>query len=135
MAPFASMLPMLVDGPPDASLAGPLTEARQQLANAHRGSGDTPPALDVMVGDFAWYHTALAVVAAVVMVVLVGLTVLMWRRFTKAAPADRRTRLAFGWFGGLSALSSLMMVVLIVANLGTARDPAPALLDFFNGGF
>jgi hypothetical protein len=40
-----------------------------------------------------------------------------------------------GWFGAFSAVSALIMVVLLVANAGTATDPAPALLALFNGGF
>ena len=128
MAPFASLLPLSMDGLSDAILA----QARQQLADTHRTGGFTPPALDAMVGDFAWYHAALVVEAAVVVVALVGLSVVMWRRFARA---DRRARLVWGWFGVFSALSSLMTAVVLVANAGTAMDPAPALLALFNGGF
>jgi hypothetical protein len=135
MAPFASLLPLLMDDPSDASLAGLLAQARQQLADSHRTSGYTPPALDAMVSDFAWYHAALAVVAVVVMVVLLGLSVMMWRSFARVGSADRRARLVWGWFGVFSALSSLIVAVVLVANTGTATDPAPALLAFFNGGF
>ena len=132
MAPFASLLPLLMEDPTDAGLAGPLAEARQQLTDTHRSGGFTPPALDAMVSDFAWYHAALALQAAVVLVGLVGLSVMMWRRFARAG---RPARLVWGWFGAFSALSSLMMAVILVANAGTAMDPAPALLALFNGGF
>ena len=135
LAPFASLLPLLVDDASDASLAGPLAQARQQLAATHRTGGFTPPALDAMVGDFAWYHAVMAVQVAVVVVVFVGLSVVMWRRFARAGSAERRARLVWGWFGVFSTLSSLMMAVVLVANTGTAMDPAPALLDLFNGGF
>ena len=128
MAPFASLLPLSMDGLSDVILA----QARQQLADTHATGGFTPPALDAMVGDFAWYHAALAVEAAVVVVALVGLSVVMWRRFSRA---DGRARLVWGWFGVFSALSSLMTAVVLVANAGTALDPAPALLALFNGGF
>ena len=135
MAPFASLLPLLMEGTPDASLAATLAQARQQLAGSHRTSGYTPPALDAVVSDFGWYHAALAVVAAVVVVALLGLSVMFWRRFARAGSADRRTRRVLGWFGVFSALSSLIVVVVLVANTGTAMDPAPALLGLFNGGF
>jgi hypothetical protein len=135
MAPFASLLPLLMDGTPDASLAGTLAQARQQLAGSHRTIGYTPPALDAMVSDFARYHAALAVVAAVVVVALLGLSVMFWRSFARVGSADRRTRRVLGWFGVFSALSSLIVAVVLVANTGTATDPAPALLAFFNGGF
>ena len=135
LAPFSSLLPFLMDGTPDASLAGTLAQARQQLAGSHRTSGYTPPALDAMVSDFARYHVALAVVAAVFVVALLSLSVTFWRSFARVGSADRRTRLVLGWLGVFSALSSLIVAVVLVANTGTAMDPAPALLGLFNGGF
>jgi hypothetical protein len=134
MAPFASLLPFLMGGPPDASLAGPLAQARRQLAGSHRTDGYTPPALDAMVGDFVRYHAALAVVAAVVVVGLLGLGVVFWRGFARVGPADRRTRRVLGGLGVFSAVSSLIMAVVLVANVRTATDPAPALLGLLNGG-
>jgi hypothetical protein len=134
LAPFASLLPMLTDGAPDARLAGPLEQARQQLAGSHRTSGYTPLALDAMVSDFARYHAVMAVVAAVVVVALLGLSVMCWRRFTRAGSSDRRSRRVWGWFGVCSVLSALIVTVVLVANAGTATDPAPALLGLFNGG-
>jgi hypothetical protein len=135
VAPFASLLPLLEGGTPDPDLAGMMAQARRQLAGSHRTSGYTPPALDMIVSDFARYHAALAVVAAVVMVALLGLSVVFWRSFARAGSADRRTRRVLGWFGVFSALSSLTVAVVMVANTGTATDPAPALLAFLNGGF
>lgn len=135
MAPFASLFPMLMDGPPDAGLAGTLAQARQQLAGSHRTSGYTPPALDAMVSEFAWYHVAFAIVAVVVVVALLSLSVVFWRSFARMGPADRRARRVLGSFGVLAASSSLIVLVVFVANTGTAMDPAPALLGLFNGGF
>jgi hypothetical protein len=135
LAPFASLLPILTDDAPDESLAATLAQARQQLAGSHRIGGYTPPALDAMVGDFGWYHVVLAVIAAVVVVALLGLSVAVWRGFVRVGSTDRRTRRVLGWFGVLSAVSSLMMAVVLVANAGAATDPAPALLALFNGSF
>jgi hypothetical protein len=135
LAPFSSLLPMLMEGTPDASLAGTLAQARQQLAGSHRTSGYTPPALDAMVSDFGWYHVVLAVMAVVVVVALLGLSVMFWRRFVRVGSTDRRARRVWGWFGAGSVLSSLIVAVLLVANTGVAMDPAPALLGLFNGGF
>ena len=126
---------LLPDGTPDPDVAAALAQARQQLAGAHRTGGYTPPALDAMVSDFAWYHVALAVVAAVVVVALLGLSVMCWRRFARVGATDRRTRRVWGWFGAFATVSTLIMAVLLVANAGTATDPAPALLALFNGGF
>jgi hypothetical protein len=122
-----------MDGTPEAGLADTLAQARQQLAGSHRTSGYTPPALDAMVSDFARYHAVLAVVAAVVVVALLGLSVMLWRSFARVGSADRRTRRVLGWFGVCAALSALIVAVVLVANAGTATDPAPALLASLNG--
>lgn len=135
VAPFASLLPLLMGGAPDAGLAGPLAQARRQLAGSHRTSGYTPPALDAMVSDFARYHAAEPLIAAVVVVALLSLSVMFWCSFARAGSTDPRTRRVLGWFGIFSALSSLIVAVVVVANTGTAMDPAPALLGLFNGGF
>ena len=135
VAPFASLLPMLMDDTSDPGLAGTLAQARQQLAGSHRTNGYTPPALDAMVSDFARYHVEMAVAAAVVAVVLLGLSVMFWRSFARVGSADRRTRRVLGASGVFSALSSLIMVVIFVANTSVVADPAPALLALFNGGY
>ncbi len=135
LAPFSSLMPMLTEGTPDANLADTLTQAKQQLAGSHRTSGYTPPALDAMVSDFARYHAALAVICAIVVVALLGLSVMCWRNFARMRSADRRARRVWGWFGAFSALSSLIVAVVLIANTGTTTDPAPALLAFLNGGF
>jgi hypothetical protein len=68
-------------------------------------------------------------------VALLGLGVVSWRRFARAEPADRRTRRVWGWVGASSVLFSLMVAVLLIANTGVARDPAPAMLNLLNGSF
>jgi heme/copper-type cytochrome/quinol oxidase subunit 2 len=132
MAPFGSLFPLLMDGSPDDGVASTLAQARHQLAGSHRTSGYTPPALDAMVSEFAWYHVAIAIVAVVVLVALLSLTVVFWRGFAKTRSAARRP---LAWFGACSALLSLIVLGLIVINVSTAMDPAPALLGLFNGEF
>ncbi|MFF1561021.1 hypothetical protein [Streptomyces sp. NPDC058279] len=135
VAPFSSLLPMLGGGATDAGLADTLDQVREQLA-ASRSAGDrTPPALGVMIDDFARYHVAMAVIAAIVVTVLVGMSVASWKRRARTEPSDRRTRRVWGSFGVLSALLSLVLAVVAVANTTTATDPAPALLAFFEGGW
>jgi hypothetical protein len=120
VAPFASLLPMLTGGATGGELADTLAQVRQGLA----GSGSAPPALQVMIDDFARYHAAMAVVATAVAAVLVVTGVALWRR-------SSRTRA----FGVLSLSLSLLVIVVAVANTGTAADPGPALLAFFEGGW
>lgn len=135
VAPFSSLLSMLPTGSTDGELTGALGRIRRHLA-APAGSADrTPPQLDVMIGDFARYHAAMAVIGAVVAVVLIGVSVAAWRRFAGTTSRDRRTRRLSAWFGVLAALSALVLIVVAVANTTTARDSRPALAAFFDGGW
>lgn len=124
MAPFASLLPMLTLGTPDEALAGTLDEIR---------TGQTTPALDAMISDFARYHAAMAVIAAITAVAFTAISVLLWKRFRATAPTARRPRRLLRSFGMLTALTALALIVVAVANTTTAVDPVPALLAFFNG--
>ncbi|MEU5880079.1 hypothetical protein [Spirillospora sp. NPDC047279] len=131
-APFASLLPMLTAGADDARLTATLDEARRQLA----ASGpDASPALDVMLGDFTRYHVAMAVIAAIVAVAFAVLCAVLWKGFAAARPPRGRLGRVLGSFGVLSAVLSLIMIVVAAANTATAADPAPALLAFFEGGW
>lgn len=90
IAPLSSLLPML---PGDA-----LAQVAPQLA-----AGAHPPAaVAVMVDDFARYHVAMAVIAAVLAATFIGATALAGRRFARTEPSDPgvasrgRSRLAAG---------------------------------------
>jgi hypothetical protein len=133
VAPFASLLPMLTDGGADGEQAATLTEVRQQLA-AYRGAG-APPAVAVMVDDFALYHAAMVVIGAIVAVGFVVACVASWTRRARTASSDTRARRLLASFGLLSALPALAAIVLVTANATVAADPAPALLALFDGGW
>jgi hypothetical protein len=135
VAPFASLLPMLALSATGGELGDTLDQVRQQLSDSVRAGGRTPPALDVMVSDFSRYHVAVAVIGAFVAVVLLGLSLLLWKLFARTASSDRRTKRVLGSFGVLSVLLSLAVIVLVVANVTVAAQPAPALLAFFEGGW
>ncbi|MEU5398256.1 hypothetical protein ABZ348_03005 [Streptomyces sp. NPDC005963] len=135
VAPFASLLPMLGVTSAHGKLGASLDEIREYLAG-QPGTGDwTPPAIEVMISDFDRYHLAMAVLAATVAVVLIGASVLLWKKFAGTEPSDRRTRRVWASFAILSAVLSLCVLVVAVANISTAADPAPALLAFFEGGW
>lgn len=131
LAPYASLMPLLVDGTPaDAELASVLDQARQQLTSGTRLS----PALEVMVDENGWYHVVMAVLAPIVAVAFIGLSVLAWRRFARTR-TDRRTRRLLGVSGVVAALVALPFLLLMAANVSVAIDPAPSLLALFNGSF
>jgi hypothetical protein len=83
VAPFASLLPMVMEGAP----ADTVGQIRRGLADYPGAGGRSHAALEVMISDFARYHAAMAV------------------------------------------------IVVVVANTGTAADPVPALRAFFDGGW
>lgn len=124
VTPFASLLPMLTrEGPTEV-----LTEVDQGLA-----SGTRTPALEVMIDDFARYHAAMAVLAAVAALALIGTCALLWR--ARALSGDRRSRRVLAVFGTCSALVALILVVVAVANITNATDPVPGLAALFSGGW
>ncbi|GGZ63171.1 hypothetical protein GCM10010371_23390 [Streptomyces subrutilus] len=134
-APFSSLLPVLPLRTADGELAAVLAQTGQHLAALPRAGDPGPAAVEVMVGDFARYHAVLAVAAATVAVVLLGLAVVAWRRGPGAAAGDRRTRRVLRSFAVLAALVAAAFAVVAVANATTTADPAPALLAFFDGGW
>lgn len=133
VAPFASLLPMLTGDTTDAGLSDTLEQVRQRLAET---PGTTvPPTLQAMISDFARFHAAMAVVAAIVAVVLVGAGVVFWTRFARTRPSDRRTKRVLGSYGVLLVLIAMAFGVVAVANTTTAANPKPALAAFFDGGW
>ncbi|WP_326764370.1 hypothetical protein OG978_07060 [Streptomyces sp. NBC_01591] len=135
IAPFSSLLSMLPMYAAHGELADTLDQVRQRLADYPNSGDRTPPAIEVMVSDFSRYHAVMAVAATMVAAVLVGMSVVSWKRFARTGASDRRTRRVFRSFGLLSALLSSAVIVVAGANLTTTADPAPALLAFFKGGW
>ncbi|MGW0324916.1 MULTISPECIES: hypothetical protein [unclassified Nocardia] len=124
LTPFASLFPLLPGDEPATVLA----QVDQRLADGTR----TPP-LDVMIEEFARYHVAMAALAAVTAVSLVGVCAFLWRAAVWSA--DRRSRRVLAVFGTFSAVLALSMVVVAVANTTNASDPVPGLAALFTGGW
>ncbi|GAA2214775.1 hypothetical protein GCM10009850_102410 [Nonomuraea monospora] len=135
VAPFASLLSLLPAGASDGALADTIHQVRQGLAEPAGAGHRTPPALEVMISDYALYHLTLVVTGFVVAVVLTGVSVVLWTASARTGSPDRRTRRVLRSFGVLAAMSSLIMFVVVVANMTNVADPAPALLAFFDGGW
>jgi hypothetical protein len=131
VAPLSSLLPMVTDGATDGELTSTLDQIRQRLAAGDR----TTPALEMMIGDFARYHAAFAVIATIAAVAFISMSVVWWKKFSKTGSSDRRARRVFGSFGVLSVLLSLAAIVSVVANMSAAADSPRVLLGFFEGGW
>ncbi len=134
-APFAALLPTVTDGSRDAALDQVLTQVEHGLAAAADTGPVEPPTLAAMVDDFTRFHLAMAEIAAIVVAACVTLSVLLWKRYARTAAQDRRARRLIATFGLLTTVFSLVMLVIVLANLSTAADPVPALLDFVAGGW
>ncbi|MEU0561073.1 hypothetical protein [Dactylosporangium sp. NPDC006015] len=130
-APFASLLPLLVDTPPDAPLAAVLSDVRQQLTGVVHAHQAPSPALARMIDDYALYHWVIAVIAAVVAAGLLSVGVVLWRRRGPSGPARR----VLAAHGVLFAVVALALAVVVAANVGTALDPDPAFAAFIDGGW
>lgn len=128
VAPYASVLPMLVDGGVDPELAGVLDQVSRGLAD----SGGASPALEVMIGDFSRYHSAMAVIAGVAAVVFGVLSVVLWKRRVGMPAVERRV---LGSFGVVAVGLAVVFLVVAVANTTTVADPVPALRALFDGGW
>jgi hypothetical protein len=86
----------------------------------------------VINGDYVLFHAVMAVEGTIVVVALVVLSVLLWRRFTRA---EGRTRRVLAGYGAFVPLLSLALAVIVVANATTAAHPLPGLEGFFAGGW
>ncbi|MCH6160189.1 hypothetical protein [Streptomyces marispadix] len=135
IAPFSSLLSQLPFHASHGELADTLDQVRQRLADYPDTGDRTPLALKAMVGDFSRFHAVRVVTATTVAVVLVGMSVASWKRSARAGASERRARRVFRSFGLLSALLSLAVIVVAVANITVTADPAPALLGLFKGGW
>ena len=129
IAPFASLLPMIVSGS-DPAVTSAMDQARAELG---QGAGAaTPEALAAMVHGVTVFHVVLAVLATAVGLGLVSGAVILWRRRRSAPPSARRV------LTGLSVaavVGSLAFLVLALANVSTAARPAAALLALLAGSW
>jgi hypothetical protein len=133
--PFASLFPMLTDSAPDGALAVTLEQVKQQLAESPGAGGRTAPAVEVLISEFSRYHVAMAVIASIVAVVLIGTSVVLWKRFAATPSAAGRMRRVVASYGVVTVVLSLVTIVLVVANATTAADRGPAILALFEGGW
>jgi hypothetical protein len=117
VSPFGTLLPILASGPADADLAAVLAQVRDQLHN-----GPASPALDVMLDEYVRWHVAKGVLVGLLAAVLIGLSVVAWRR-------QRR------WLSLLTAVLAIAALVVVTANVTTVMNPIPPLLLLLQGSW
>ena len=106
-----------------------MTHVRRQRFAA----GANPPGPQEITSEYVKFHAVMAVEGTIVVAVLIGLTVLVWRGFARAS--GRRPRRLLAAYGVFVPLLALTLAVIVVANATTAAHPLPGLESFFAGGW
>ncbi len=132
LAPFSSLVSLLPVGHGDSALTAAARQIRHDLAE-HQALPRTPPPLGAIIDDFQRYHAVLAAQAAILAVVLIGLSMLMWRRAHTAGRAVPRAKPLLRLLATAFALFTAIILIIGAANLSTALNPDPALQLVFGG--
>ncbi|GAA2055681.1 hypothetical protein [Williamsia deligens] len=127
LAPASSALSLLPRARADDDLSGVRAAASAGVAD-----GAEDPAIGALVRDFGRYHAVLAICLGVVVLGLAVLTVAVGRAARRAARGTALRPLAAA-STVVFAVAAALLAVIVVANVGTALDPAPALQLFFAG--
>jgi len=132
-APFAAVLPVLLDGSAHEALAQTLDRVQQHLAPSTSAGEPAPPALAAMVDGNARFHVVHAIAAAPTTLYLLGAGVRLWRRRTRVS--ERHVRRTVTSAAAVCVLLSFLFGVICAVNVGTAIDPEPSLYGLFQGGW
>src|SRR5262249_26505897 len=132
LPPFSSLVSLLPIGRGDPALTASAGQIQHDLAE-HRAVPRAPATLDAIIDDFQRYHAVLAAQAAILAVVLIGLSVLMWRRAPTAGRAVPRAKTLLQLLAAAFALLTVLVLVVGYANPSTALNPDPALRLVFGG--
>ncbi|WP_370351709.1 hypothetical protein [Catenulispora sp. EB89] len=143
IAPLSSAITLLPFHTSDAGLSTAFAQIRTDLTGYSHASSSTgahhSPIVVRLVDDCGAYHAVIAVLTAIVLLVIIAMSVTVWKRFRAigktSSPDDRRTRRLLAALGTLLAVTALATLLVCVANTGTTADPAPALLGLFQGGW
>ncbi len=122
VAPLSSVLNFL---PLESA---PVAQVRVQLA-----AGATTPVLTALVDDFRLYHAVLVGTAVVAIVLVAVGSVALWVQRARTPKPDRRLRRVLTLGGVLLPCMLLFLGVVLLANVSTVADTAPALSAFLDG--
>ncbi len=115
-----------------------MSDELQDTLNELLHSGSTSnPALNRLLDDYSTYHVVLVATGGLFVIVLSVLTAFFWRRFRRSTSTnDRRSsfeRTTYLCFGVLSCAVTLLLTVIVGANLGNARNPRQGLAGVATG--
>jgi len=124
LAPLSSVMGLL---PMDGSVPE-VAQVREQFA-----AGTISPVLETLIGDFRAYHLALVVIAAVAAVIVMTADVVLWTRWSRMPRQDVRLRRVTATIAAVLPTFAVLLLFIMVVNLSTVADTAPALAAFFGG--
>lgn len=124
LAPLSSVMGLL---PMDGSVPE-VAQVREQFA-----AGTISPVLETLIGDFRAYHLALVVIAAAAAVIVVAADMVLWIRWSRMPRQDVRLRRVTATIAAVLPTFAVLLLFIMVVNLSTVADTAPALAAFFGG--
>lgn len=127
VAPLSSVLTLVPPATDDPDVGLVKAQVAQQL----QARGTPRPALAHMISDFGTYHAVLAVSALVLACATLVLSVVVGRSSMTTARSDRAARRAKALTSAVFAIVGICVLVLAAANIGSAINPADALLLFY----
>ncbi|WP_330180251.1 hypothetical protein OHB26_28045 [Nocardia sp. NBC_01503] len=98
------------------------------------GSAGFTPSLQRVVDYWVRYHVVKAVIAAVLLVVLIALSALLWQAFLRAGGAAAGERVAFAASGAVASILVVCSMLLVLANIQGAIAPFASLFPMLMGG-
>lgn len=124
VAPLSSVLSFLPAATPTPAMA----TVRDQVS-----AGAATPMLATLIGDFRTYHAVVVGGAALTLAGLAAAAVIIWIRWSRLPGDGRRRHILIGAELSVIAMAVFIGLVLL-ANLSTVADPAPALSSFYGAG-
>jgi hypothetical protein len=125
IAPLSSVMGLLPMTPPTAAIAD---------VRDHFATGTTTPVLTALVDDFRRYHAAMAVAAAGAILGVVTVNIALWIRVFELPKSEKRARRTIATIALALPALALFLFVIMLANVSTAVETAPALASFFTNG-
>ncbi len=98
------------------------------------GEASFPPPLSELVDHWARFHAIKAVIAAVLLLVCIALTTILWRRFLQSSGIRTTTQVALVLAAGATTVVVVVALVVLVANVQGAAAPLSSVLTLLPGG-
>jgi hypothetical protein len=127
LVPSAALTTADQAGPASLRVHGPSDNLQATLSSLTQAGAGANPAYTTLLHDYTTYHAVLVVEGGMFALLLIGLSIYVWRRFklTREAEGRRWTfeRKTYFSFGMASAGFALFLLLIVAANLSNVADP------------